>query len=69
MWLNPLKASRDYEPLTRGMVAALPHVDDFLAGNTLASLEELAARMESGFDERPRGASRLPQDRETGEKR
>ena len=69
VWLNPLKASRDYEPLTRGMVAALPHVDDFLAGNTLASLEELAARMESGFDERPRGASRLPQDRETGEKR
>ena len=69
VWLNPLKASRDYEPLTRGMVAALPHVDDFLAGNTLASLEELAARMESGFDERPRGASRLAQDRETGEKR
>ena len=32
----------DYEPLTRGMQAALPHVDDFLAGNSLASLEELA---------------------------
>jgi uncharacterized protein with von Willebrand factor type A (vWA) domain len=42
IWLNPLKAHPDYEPLTRGMQAALPHVDEFLAGNSLASLEELA---------------------------
>jgi uncharacterized protein len=49
VWLNPLKASPEYEPLTRGMVAALPHVDAFLAGNSLASLEELAALMESGI--------------------
>ena len=49
VWLNPLKASPDYEPLTRGLVAALPHVDDFLAGNTLASLEQLAELMEAGF--------------------
>jgi hypothetical protein len=47
VWLNPLKASAGYEPLTRGMVAALPHVDLFLAGNTLASLERLAAVMEN----------------------
>ena len=33
------------------MVAALPHVDVFLAGNSLASLGELAALMESGFGE------------------
>jgi uncharacterized protein len=50
IWLNPLKASPDYEPLTRGMQAALPHVDDFLAGNSLASLEELAILMEGGFE-------------------
>ena len=31
------------------MVAALPHVDAFLAGNSLASLEQLAALLESGF--------------------
>jgi uncharacterized protein len=49
VWLNPLKAHPDYEPLTRGMQAALPHVDSFLAGNSLASLEELAAMMEEGF--------------------
>jgi len=46
VWLNPLKASAGYEPLTRGMAAALPHVDDFLAGNSLASLEELAELLE-----------------------
>jgi uncharacterized protein with von Willebrand factor type A (vWA) domain len=47
VWLNPLKASASYEPLTRGMVAALPYVDLFLAGNTLASLERLAEVMEN----------------------
>src|SRR5215207_5975276 len=29
IWLNPLKAHPDYQPLTRGMQAALPHVDHF----------------------------------------
>jgi uncharacterized protein with von Willebrand factor type A (vWA) domain len=50
IWLNPLKASPEYEPLTRGMQAALPHVDHFLAGNSLASLNELAVLMEGGFE-------------------
>ena len=35
-WLNPLKARQGYEPLSRGMAAALPHLDAFLAGNSLA---------------------------------
>ncbi len=48
VWLNPLKAATDYEPLVRGMVAALPHVDRFLSGNTIASLEELTDLMEKG---------------------
>jgi uncharacterized protein with von Willebrand factor type A (vWA) domain len=42
VWLNPLKAHPGYEPLTRGMQAALPHVDEFMAANSLASLEQLA---------------------------
>jgi uncharacterized protein len=50
IWLNPLKATPGYEPLTRGMQAALPHVDHFLAGNSLASLMELAVLMEGGFE-------------------
>ena len=54
VWLNPLKATPGYEPLVRGMRAALPHVDLFLAGNTLGSLEQLAASMERGFEPRQR---------------
>jgi uncharacterized protein with von Willebrand factor type A (vWA) domain len=49
IWLNPLKAHPAYEPLTAGMQAALPYVDHFLAGNSLASLEELAELMEKGL--------------------
>src|SRR3954447_10081641 len=49
IWLNPLKAHARYEPLTRGMRAALPHVDHFLAGNSISSLEELAQLMEGGL--------------------
>jgi uncharacterized protein len=46
VWLNPLAADPRYEPLTRGMVAALPHLDRLLPGNTIASLEQLADLME-----------------------
>ena len=41
VWVNPLKASPDYEPLAQGMAAALPHVDRFLPGHNVASLEAL----------------------------
>lgn len=43
VWVNPLKAAPGYEPLARGMAAALPHVDTFVTGHSLASLEDLAA--------------------------
>ncbi len=42
VWVNPLKGHPDYQPLAGGMRAALPHIDRFLAGHNLASLEELA---------------------------
>jgi uncharacterized protein len=42
VWTNPHKARPGYEPLTAGMAAALPYVDDFVAGHSLAALEELA---------------------------
>jgi uncharacterized protein with von Willebrand factor type A (vWA) domain len=42
VWVNPLKASPDFAPLARGMAAALPYVDDFVEGHSLASLEHLA---------------------------
>jgi uncharacterized protein with von Willebrand factor type A (vWA) domain len=46
VWLNPLAAHPQFEPLTRGMRAAIPHTDELLAGNSLASLEELASILE-----------------------
>jgi uncharacterized protein with von Willebrand factor type A (vWA) domain len=46
VWLNPLAAQPSYEPLTRGMLAAIPHTDRLLPGNSLASLEELAGMLE-----------------------
>lgn len=49
IWLNPLKAAPGYEPLARGMAAALPYADHFLAGSTLRSLEELADLLEGGM--------------------
>ena len=42
IWLNPLLGSASYEPLTRGMIAALPYVDDFRPVHNLVSLEQLA---------------------------
>jgi uncharacterized protein with von Willebrand factor type A (vWA) domain len=42
VWVNPLKASPGYAPLAQGMAAALPYVDAFIEGHSLASLEELA---------------------------
>ncbi len=46
VWLNPLAADPAYEPLTRGMQAALPHTDHLLPGNSIASLQALAELME-----------------------
>jgi uncharacterized protein len=45
IWLNPLLGAPDYEPLTRGIQAALPHIHDFLPVHNLASLEDLAERL------------------------
>jgi hypothetical protein len=60
VWVNPLRASPGYEPVARGMAAALPFVDEFVDGHTLASLEELVGviagesdRLHSGVVSRP----------------
>jgi uncharacterized protein with von Willebrand factor type A (vWA) domain len=45
IWLNPLLGSPSYEPLTRGMQAALPHLHVFAPAHDLASLERLAAHL------------------------
>jgi uncharacterized protein len=48
VWVNPLKGSPLYSPLARGMNAALPHIDEFVPGHNVASLESLAATLSGG---------------------
>jgi hypothetical protein len=51
VWLNPLIGTADYAPLTRGLQAALPFVDDFLPARTLTNLADLAVHL-AGLDRR-----------------
>ena len=51
IWLNPLLGSEGYEPLTRGMAAALPYCDDFLAAHNLEALDDLG-KLLAGLDSR-----------------
>jgi len=52
IWLNPLLGSEGYQPLTRGMAAALPYCDDFLAAHNVQALDDLG-RMLAKLDSRP----------------
>ncbi|MEO3812481.1 VWA domain-containing protein [Sphaerisporangium sp. B11E5] len=45
VWVNPHKGREGYLPLTGGMRAALPYVDAFVAGHSLAAFQELAERL------------------------
>ena len=45
VWLNPLIGTAGYSPLTRGLEAALPYVDDFLPARTLTNLADLATHL------------------------
>jgi uncharacterized protein with von Willebrand factor type A (vWA) domain len=54
IWLNPLAGTADYAPLTRGLQAALPFVDDFLPARTLADFADLAVHLNALDDPRRR---------------
>lgn len=58
-WVNPLRSSPGYEPLARGMAAALPFVDDFVDGNSLAAFEVLLDVLCADVRRRP-ATSRAP---------
>jgi uncharacterized protein with von Willebrand factor type A (vWA) domain len=45
IWLNPLLGMADYQPITRGMSAALPHIDVFAPAHNLESLLELEGHL------------------------
>ena len=44
-----MSAQGAFTELARGMAAALPHVDHFMSGHSVASLEELAELLEEGM--------------------
>lgn len=45
IWLNPLLGMEGYEPITRGMSAALPHIDVFAPAHNLEALLNLEERI------------------------
>ncbi len=59
IWLNPLIGTVDYAPLTRGLQAALPYVDDFLAARTLADLADLAIHLSAVASNSPARRRRM----------
>jgi len=57
IWVNPLKAAPGYQPLARGMAAALPYLDEFLSGHNFESLEELAHAIAGAASDKQGGAN------------
>jgi uncharacterized protein with von Willebrand factor type A (vWA) domain len=53
IWMNPLMGAPGYEPLTLGLQAALPFVDDFLPAHNLANLEALGKLLLETANRRP----------------
>ncbi len=41
VWVNPHRGKAGYEPVQQGIMAALPYVDDFVAGHSLATFAEV----------------------------
>jgi len=64
VWVNPHKGRPGYEPRAAGMVAALPSVDAFVSGHSLAAFEELVDVIEHVPATRRRPGR--PQQEETG---
>jgi uncharacterized protein len=52
VWVHPHRAVPGFEPRTAGMVAALPFVDDLVAGNTLAAFDELSRLLSARTSDR-----------------
>ncbi|GAB4065412.1 VWA domain-containing protein [Angustibacter speluncae] len=43
VWVNPHRGKAGYQPVQAGIAAVLPHLDDFVAGHSLAAFDELLA--------------------------
>lgn len=53
IWLNPLLGAPGYQPLTQGMRAALPYIDEFMPIHNMESLEALAQMLSQTDDQPP----------------
>jgi uncharacterized protein with von Willebrand factor type A (vWA) domain len=58
IWVNPLKGDPEFQPVSRGMRAVLPYIDELVAGDTFESLTRLAARLGRADQATNRGAER-----------
>lgn len=52
VWVNPHRGKAGYQPVQAGIVAVLPHVDDFVAGHSLAAFEEVLTVIAAAADVR-----------------
>ena len=52
IWLNPLLGNPRYQPLTQGMVAAMPYIDEFIPVHNLVSIEQLGNMLATMRDEK-----------------
>jgi len=59
IWLNPLLGSPAFEPLTQGLQAALPYVDNFLPVHNFDSLQAIAQLLNDPEPRKPLSNSRF----------
>lgn len=59
IWVNPRKAAEGYAPLVGGMAAALPYVDTFVSGHSLAALQDVMAAIHAAGDHSVSRAARV----------
>jgi uncharacterized protein with von Willebrand factor type A (vWA) domain len=65
VWVNPQKKHPAFEPLARGMAAALPYIDALITGHNIRSLDAIADAVEHRAGEAPRSpraGTRRPND-------
>jgi hypothetical protein len=53
VWVNPHAGKQGYAPVQGGIVAALPYLDELLAGHSLATLEQLLDLLRRDDGRRP----------------
>jgi uncharacterized protein with von Willebrand factor type A (vWA) domain len=47
VWLNPLAARAEYQPLTRGMQAVMPHIDHLVPAASVKDFEGVVRLLDS----------------------